>query len=106
MGKCGRRCRGNFRGCLLGALFLLIGLAETTAFADSAWFNCSVNLVGPGKTETFISLTDLAEDPAFVDKWFLFPADRARETTQESHISFQEEITGAIFTPLGEFSPL
>ena len=79
MGKSVRRRRGNLKGCLLGTLLLLIGLAEATAFADSAWFNCSVNLVGPGKTETFISLTDLAEGPAFVDKWFRFPADRVRE---------------------------
>ena len=79
MDRCERRCRVNFRGCLPGIVLLLVVLIETAVFADSGWFDCSVELAGSGRTETFISLTDLAEEPAFVGKWFLFPAERARE---------------------------
>ena len=74
-----RRCRSNFTGCLLGAVLLALVLMESTAFAAAGWFDCSVNLVGPGRNETFINLTDLADEPAFGTKWFLFPVDRARE---------------------------
>ena len=77
------RCEGcrrvNFMGFVFGVVLLAVILMEAAAFADSAWFDCSVDLVGPGKTETLIALTDLAEEPAFVSKWFLFPAGRARE---------------------------
>jgi len=49
------------------------------ASAETAWYTCSVDLAGPGKTETFIALTDQAKEPAFVGKWFLLPVDRAQE---------------------------
>lgn len=75
-----KRC-GEWRwvNCLLGVIFLIVLLMETVAFADSSWFKCAVNLSGPGRIETFIQLTDLAEDPVFVAKWFRFPVDRSRE---------------------------
>ena len=79
MERCGGRRRVNFMDFWLGVVLLAVILIETTAFADSGWFTCSVDLSGPGKTETFIALTDQAEEPAFVGKWFLFPAERARE---------------------------
>ncbi len=74
-----RRYRLSFIGGLLGFMFLVTIFIETTACAESGWFTCSVDLAGPGKIETFISLTDLAEEPVFVGKWFLFPVARARE---------------------------
>ena len=75
------RCRRvKFLGHFLGAVLLLVVvLAGTMSFAASAWFDCSVDLAGPGKDETFIALTDLAEEPAFVSKWFRLPVERARE---------------------------
>ncbi len=79
MDSCGGCRRTKFTGCFLGAMLLVIVLVGTTSFAASVWFDCSVDLVGPGKTETFIALTDLAEEPAFVGKWFLLPVEQARE---------------------------
>ena len=70
-------CRLSLIGGLLGVGLLIV--MGSTAFAESAWFTCSVDLAGPGKIETFVSLTDQAQEPAFVSKWFLFPPDRARE---------------------------
>lgn len=64
-------------GSVLGVALLLV--MGATAFAESAWFTCSVDLAGPGKVETFVALTDQAAEPAFVSKWFLLPPDRARE---------------------------
>jgi hypothetical protein len=59
--------------------FLLMTFWVSTAFAETAWYTCSVDMAGPGKVETFIALTDQAADPVFSGKWFLFPVDRARE---------------------------
>ncbi len=74
-----RCCRLKLRFTLLAFGFLLMVLPGSAAFAETAWFTCSVDMAGPGKVETFISLTDQAADPVFVGKWFLFPADRSRE---------------------------
>ncbi len=69
MNRCGER---RWPNCLLKVIFLIVLLMETVAFADSGWFKCAVNLSGPGRNETFIQLTDLAEDPVFITKWFRF----------------------------------
>ena len=79
MDRCGGCHRVKFMGCFFGVMLLVIVLTGTASFAASAWFDCSVDLVGPGKTETFIALTDLAEEPVFVGKWFLLPVEQARE---------------------------
>lgn len=76
MNRCGER---RWLNCLLGVIFLIVLLMETVAFADSGWFKCAVNLSGPGRNETFIQLTDLAEDPVFITKWFRFSLARSRE---------------------------
>ncbi len=77
----GRRsfCLSKLIGGFLGLGFLAFSLLGSVVFAETAWFTCSVEMAGPGKVETFISLTDQAADPAFTGKWFLFPADRSRE---------------------------
>ena len=72
-------CRLKMSAGLLVVGFLFMVLLGSKAFAETAWFNCSVDLAGPGKEETFIMLTDQAEEPAFSGKWFILPADRARE---------------------------
>lgn len=74
-----RCCRAKFIGCWLGAALLMTFLVKPVVFADSNWYNCSVELAGPGKTGTFVALTDQAETPAFVGKWFLFPPENLRE---------------------------
>lgn len=79
MDMCGRYRRVNLMGGFLGAGLLVMVLLGSTTFAETGWFTCSVDLAGPGKIETFISLTDQADEPAFVGKWFLFPIDRSQE---------------------------
>ncbi len=66
---------------LLALLFglALYGLCPAPARAAADWFTCRVNLSGPGGEQVLINLTDLAEKPAFVDKWFLVPDSQARE---------------------------
>ncbi|MBN2706440.1 MAG: hypothetical protein JXR89_08375 [Deltaproteobacteria bacterium] len=59
-------------------LFFLLCLRPLPVLAESGWFTCTVDLAGPGSTETFIALTDLAAEPAFVGKWFLLPQERAK----------------------------
>ena len=72
-------CRLKMSVGLLAVGFLVMVLLGASAFAETAWFNCSVDMAGPGKEETFIMLTDQAEEPAFSGKWFILSADRARE---------------------------
>ena len=59
--------------------FVLCGFFPSPVRAAGEWFTCRVNLTGPGNSRTYINLTDLAEEPAFVDEWFLMPNARARE---------------------------
>ncbi|MCD6533359.1 MAG: hypothetical protein J7L25_04715 [Deltaproteobacteria bacterium] len=66
-------------GCCLGVALLMIFLVSPVVFADSNWYICSVDLAGPGKSGTFVQLTDQAETPVFVDKWFTFPPESLRE---------------------------
>ena len=74
-----RRGRVKIMAYWLGVVFLMTFLVKPVVFADSYWYTCSVDLAGPGKVETFVALTDQAETPAFVSKWFLFPPERFRE---------------------------
>ena len=69
----------NFKVYCLGLVFFLTFFVSPVVFAESNWYTCSVDLTGPGKIETFVVLTDQAETPAFVYKWFLFPQKRFRE---------------------------
>ena len=57
---------------------LLFGPAAPAA-AQNQWFYCTVNLAGPGgEQNTFLRLSDTDAPPAFTDKWFTFPAGRAK----------------------------
>ncbi len=68
------------RAAVLGLVLLLAGVVSAgSARADVGWFDCAVNMTGPGETSTFVNLTDLAAEPAFTSKWFLLPPARARE---------------------------
>ena len=64
---------------LVVLILALCTLCPSLARAEAEWFTCRVNLTGPGNERTFVNLTDLAEPPAFTDKWFLMPNVRARE---------------------------
>jgi len=72
----------RFAAVLLAMLWggiMVCGFSPPVARAEIGWYNCRVNLSGPGADQTFINLTDLASPPAFADKWFLLPPARARE---------------------------
>jgi hypothetical protein len=73
--------RGIFLyAAVLGVVLLMVGSAFVQpAQAAVGWFDCSVNLVGPGNTQTLVNLTDLAAEPAFTSKWFLLVPARAKE---------------------------
>jgi len=73
--------RGRFiRIAVLGLTLLLAGAVSAGSVrADVGWFDCAVNIAGPGDVNTFVNLTDLAAEPAFVSKWFLLPPARAKE---------------------------
>ncbi|HDS16705.1 MAG TPA: hypothetical protein ENN66_08910 [Proteobacteria bacterium] len=63
---------------VLWGMFFLLFLRPLPVLAESSWFTCTVDLAGPGPNETFVALTDLAAEPAFVGKWFLLPQERAK----------------------------
>jgi hypothetical protein len=66
------------------ALTVLLILAAGWFAADESsaaqqFYTCRVLLAGPGGAVTLVKLTDTASTPAFTGKWFLAPADRAKE---------------------------
>lgn len=61
---------------LLAGLLLL--LLQGQVQAGSEWFTCKVELAGPGSNFSFVTLTDQAETPAFVSKWFILSPDKSR----------------------------
>lgn len=73
-----RNCRVNFTCLLLVGLLLLL-ISHVAAWAESGWYTCKVELAGPGKSYTFVALTDQSETPAFTSKWFTMPDDKSRE---------------------------
>lgn len=62
---------------LLAGLLLL--LLQGQVLATSEWFTCKVELAGPASNYSFVILTDQAEPPAFVSKWFILRPDKSRE---------------------------
>jgi len=75
------KIRGKRLLCMNIIVSLMVGMLmiQGTAFAETSWFTCKVELAGPGKSYTFIAVTDQSETPAFTSKWFILPADRSRE---------------------------
>lgn len=71
--------RAKILGCCLAVALFVTFLVKPVVFADSSWYICSVDLAGPGKTGTFVKLTDQSETPVFVEKWFTFPPESLRE---------------------------
>ncbi len=69
--------RASLGRCLLAGLLLL--LLQGRALAASEWFTCKVELAGPSKNYSFVTLTDQAEPPAFVSKWFILQPDKSKE---------------------------
>ena len=59
----------------VGVMFLL----SIPASAEQAWYECTINMAGPGSSSTYIILTDTAAAPEFTNKWFVATADRAKE---------------------------
>ena len=54
-------------------------LAAGESSAAPQWYTCTVLQAGPGGAVTLVKLKDTASSPAFASKWFLAPADRAKE---------------------------
>lgn len=68
------------RFALTVLLILAAGwFAADESIAAQQWFTCRVQLAGPGGAATLVKLTDTSSTPAFTSKWFLAPADRAKE---------------------------
>ena len=63
-------------------LVAAIVLASVCFLTISAWageYICTVEEVGQGSPRVYIRLTDTAATPAFTDRWFVLPTDRANE---------------------------
>jgi len=63
-------------------LITLIVLSMVFLFAlnaSAAWYTCTVNLAGPGYTNTYINLTDTSASPAFTRRWFIADSARSKE---------------------------
>ena len=67
----------NLGRLLLAGLLLLLLQGQVVAGAE--WFTCKVEVAGPAENYSFVTLTDQAETPAFVSKWFILPPDKSRE---------------------------
>lgn len=67
----------------LAAAALAIAVCTSPLRADAAqdWYTCTVLKVGPAGagTTTYIQLTDTGSPPAFVEKYFRFVGERAKE---------------------------
>jgi len=61
-------------------VFIVVCLITINASA-AEWITCSVSMAGPSGEDTYICLSDTAPSPAFTSKWFIAPADRAKEMT-------------------------
>lgn len=62
-------------------IFIVVCFLTMNASAESEWITCSVSMAGPSGEYTYICLSDTASPPAFTSKWFIAPADRAKEMT-------------------------
>ena len=63
-------------------LITLIVLSMVFLFALNAsagWYTCTVNLAGPGFTNTYINLTDTSASPAFTNRWFTAESTQSKE---------------------------
>ncbi len=67
----------------LMAAAVMLAICTNPLQADAAqdWYTCTVLKVGPVSegTTTYIQLTDTASPPAFVEKYFRFVGERAKE---------------------------
>jgi hypothetical protein len=68
------------RMVLIGAMvFGMMCLLPTNTNAACQWYTCSIVELGQASSVTYIRLTDTAESPAFNSKWFIAPANKAKE---------------------------
>ena len=61
---------------LAGFLVLLL---QGQVLAGAEQFTCRVNLAGLAEDYSLVTLTDMAETPAFVSRQFILPTDKSRE---------------------------
>ena len=88
------------------ALTVLLVLAAGWFAADESgaaqqWYTCRVQQAGPGGALTLVKLTDTASSPAFTGKWFLAPADRAKEILAVALTAMSNGMTVRVSTDIG-----
>jgi hypothetical protein len=58
---------------ILGIVFCAAFLCATHASAESGWYSCTVDQVGPGGGKVYIMVSDTANTPEFTKKWCKCP---------------------------------
>ena len=100
------------KGWFLGlTTVFLIGAAALTAEALPSWYNCTVGAAGPGDGASYVRLSHAGIPPAFEQKWFLLPAERAKEMlavaltamTNDSRVSILVDLEEAGIPELSSF---
>lgn len=69
------------KGLIAAAIIFVVVCLLTIRVSAAEWITCSVCMAGPSGEYTYICLSDTASSPAFTKKWFVAPADRAKEMT-------------------------
>jgi hypothetical protein len=84
-------------------LITLIVLSIVFLFALNAsagWYTCTINKVGPGWSNIYVSLTD-NDTSAFADRWFIAKSDTSKEmlavalTAISNGLSVEVNLSGA-----------
>jgi hypothetical protein len=54
---------------ILGIVFCAAFLCATHASADTAWYTCTIDRIGPAGSTVYVMVSDTAEPAAFTKKW-------------------------------------
>lgn len=97
----------------IGLMVLLALAAGLVAAGESnaapQWYICQVNLAGPAGALTLVRLTDIGAVPAFTKKWFLAPADRAKEMLAVAMAAMTNGMTVKVYVDISvadEYPPI